>query len=204
MKAILLAAGFSSRMGELKQVMDIAGKPMVRQVAEPLLAVGLELIVVIGHQGERVQEALHEFPCQYVMNEHPEKGMFSSVKLGCSIVEAGSACLVTTCDCPGILPSTIGAIKDTLEHKRTKVVIPTFQGRRGHPVGLPAFLVEQIHPLPFETPGLNSLWKHKPEIVFHLEVDDPAILRDLDRPEDLRSAAFPNAKAFTMKPRNIA
>ena len=67
MKVILLAAGFSSRMGKLKQVMDIAGKPMVRQVAEPLLAVGLELVVVIGHQRERVQEALHELPCQYMI-----------------------------------------------------------------------------------------------------------------------------------------
>ncbi|MCP4372526.1 MAG: NTP transferase domain-containing protein, partial [Deltaproteobacteria bacterium] len=38
MNVILLAAGFSSRMGELKQVMDIGGKPMVRQVVEPLLA----------------------------------------------------------------------------------------------------------------------------------------------------------------------
>ena len=187
MKAVLLAAGFSSRMGEFKQVMDIGGKPMVRQVAEPLLAAGLKLVVVIGYQAERVQEVLCGLPCEYIINEHPEDGMFSSVKLGCSTVEPVSACLVTTCDCPGILPMTIQQVKDTLVHNLRKVVIPTFRGRRGHPVGLPAFLVEQIHSLSPATPGLNSLWRHKPEIVFHLEVDDPAVLRDIDRPEDVRS-----------------
>jgi len=187
MQAILLAAGFSSRMGQLKQVMDIAGKPMVRQVAESLLAAGLELVVVIGCQGERVKKALQGLSCKYVINEHPEDGMFSSVKLGCLVVEPGSACLVTTCDCPGILPMTIQRVKNTLKHNYMKVVIPTFQGQRGHPVGLPTFLVEQIHSLPPGTPGLNSLWRHTPEMVLHLRVDDPAVLRDFDRPEDIRS-----------------
>lgn len=188
MKVILLAAGFSSRMGELKQVMDIAGKPMVRQVAESLLTAGLELVVVVGYQSERVKEALYGIPCQYVFNARPENGMFSSVKLGCSTVKPASACLVTTCDCPGILPVTIQRVKDTLAHNPVNVVIPTFRGRKGHPVGVPAFLVDQIHALPPDTPGLHSLWQQKPELVIHLEVDDPAVIRDLDKPEDVGSA----------------
>jgi molybdenum cofactor cytidylyltransferase len=186
MKALLLAAGFSSRMGKLKQVMDIAEKPMVYRVAESLLAAEVEVIVVIGYQGKRVKEALHGLPCEFVINEHPANGMFSSVKLGCLAIKAGSACLVTPCDCPGILPTTIQRVKNALERNPTKVIIPTFQGRRGHPTGLPAFLVEHIHSLPLDTPGLNSLWQHTPEMVFHLEVDDPTVLRDFDKPEDIK------------------
>lgn len=185
MKAILLAAGFSSRMGELKQVMDIEGKPMVRQVAEPLLAAGLELIVVIGYERERVTQALHDLPCDYVINEQPEDGMFSSVRLGCLAIPSKEPCLITTCDCPGIQPKTIQRVKETLEREQTKVIIPTFQGRRGHPAALPAFLVDQIRTLPPNTPGLNSLWKEKPDMVLQVEVYDPAVLRDLDRPEDV-------------------
>jgi molybdenum cofactor cytidylyltransferase len=186
MKAILLAAGFSSRMGELKQVMNVAGKPMVRQIAESLLVAGLELVVVIGYEGERVKQALDGLPCEYLINAHPEDGMFSSVKLGCSVVMPGSACLVIPCDCPGILPTTIQRIKEALERYHENVVIPTFQGRKGHPVGLPAFLVGHIRSLPTTTPGLNSLWRGSPEIVLHLEVGDPAILHDFDRPEDIK------------------
>ena len=185
MKAILLAAGFSSRMGQFKQVMEIAGKPMVRRVAEPLLGESLELLVVIGHERERVKEALHALPCEYIINPHPEEGMFSSVRLGCRAVPQDEACLLTTCDCPGISATTIQLVKETLERQPTNVIIPTFQGRRGHPVGLPAFLVGHIRTLPPDTPGLNSLWRNIPEMVVHLEVDDPAILRDFDRPEDV-------------------
>lgn len=185
MKAILLAAGFSTRMGALKQVMPIGGKPMVRHVAEPLLAAGLALVVVLGYQHEHVKKALHGLPCEYLLNEHPEDGMFSSVKLGCLSIDIGTGCLVTTCDCPGIEPKTIQLVKDTLEREQTKVVIPTFQGRRGHPSGIPGFLVEQIRSLPVDTPGMNSLWRSRPEIVLHVEVNDSAVLRDFDRPGDI-------------------
>jgi molybdenum cofactor cytidylyltransferase len=173
-------------MGTLKQVMPIKGKPLVRQVAEPLLAAGLDLIIVIGHERDRVQSVLYDLLCQYVVNPHPEDGMFSSVQVGCMAVPPGEACLISTCDCPGIRPETIRRVKDSLEREQEKVIIPIYQGRRGHPAGLPAFLVDHIRTLAPDTPGLNSLWRHKPEIVLELDVDDPAILRDLDRPEDVK------------------
>ena len=172
-------------MGTLKQVMEFDDKPMIRHVAEPLLASGLELIVVIGHEHERVKAVLQDLPCEYVLNPQPEQGMFSSVRLGCLKVPRTEACLLTTCDCPGIRPETIQQVQTTLERHDSKVVIPTFQGRRGHPAGLPAALVDRIRTLPPDTPGLNSLWREQPEMVVPLEVNDPAILRDFDRPQDL-------------------
>ena len=190
MHAIILAAGFSSRMGALKQVMAFKDKPMIRQVAEPLLAAGLQLIVVIGHEWARVQAVLHDIPCQYALNARPEDGMFSSVRLGCRTVPAGEACLLIPCDCPGIRSETIRQVQTTLEQERDKVIIPTFQGRRGHPAGLPAALIERIRTLPPDTPGLNSLWREQPEMIVHLEVRDPAILRDFDRPEDFQPTPF--------------
>lgn len=161
---------------------------MIRHVSEPLLAAGLQLIVVVGHEQERVKAALRDLPCEYVLNPQPEQGMFSSVRRGCLKVPGGEPCLLTTCDCPGIKPETIQHVKSTLEQNNSKVVIPTFRGRRGHPAGLPAALVERIRTLPPDTPGLNSLWRGQPEMVMPLEVDDPAILRDFDRPRDLELA----------------
>jgi molybdenum cofactor cytidylyltransferase len=187
MKAILLAAGFSTRMGEFKQVMKVAGMPMVRQVAGSLLSAGLEVLVIVGYRHAQVQEALSGLSCEYILNPRPEQGMFSSVQLGCARVETGTACLVTPCDCPGVLPATIRQVQQTVQHHRTKVIIPTFQGRRGHPVGLPASLVDMIRTLSPTTPGLNSLWRETPELVMHVEVDDPAVLRDFDRPEDIET-----------------
>ena len=186
MKAILLAAGFSSRMGTLKQVMPINGRPMVYQVAEPLVLSGAELLVILGYEHQRVKDALASLPCQYLINPQPENGMFSSVQLGCQAIPPGESCLLSTCDCPGINAHTIHVVQDALQREQDKVVIPTYQGRRGHPVGLPAFLVEFVCTLPPNTPGLNSLWRGKPEIVIHVDVFDSAVLRDLDRVEDVK------------------
>ena len=173
-------------MGQLKQVMALAGRPMIRHAAEPFLVAGLELIVVLGHEQERVKSALRDLPCEYIVNPRPENGMFSSVQLGCRVIDPGEGCLLSTCDCPGIRPSTIAAVRDALRGSPNNVIIPSFKGRRGHPAGLPAFLVDEIRLLPLETPGLNSLWRERPEMLQHLEVDDSAVLHDLDRPGDVK------------------
>lgn len=188
MNAIVLAAGFSTRMGQLKQIMPIAGAPMVRRVVETLILAGLDVVVVVGHQRTAVQQTLAGVTCEYVINRSPEQGMFASVQAGCHRIQAGSACLVSPCDCPGILPATIQQICATLQTFPDRVVIPVCQGRRGHPVGLPAGMVTQICNLPSDTPGLHTLWRKTPERVLLLDVADLAVLRDFDTPEDLARA----------------
>jgi CTP:molybdopterin cytidylyltransferase MocA len=185
MKAILLAAGFSSRMGCLKQIMPVAGVPMVRHIAESFLSADMQVVVVLGHRGAEIRRALEGFPCEYVVNSTPEVGMFSSVQCGCAVVEPGNGCLVMPGDCPGVRPVTIELIQQHLRNHPEQVIIPTFQGRRGHPVGVPAHIVDRIRSLPADTPGLRTLWHNQPETVLHVNVDDEAVLRDLDRPEDV-------------------
>lgn len=187
MEAVLLAAGFSSRMGRLKQLMPIHGKPMICYTAESLVAAGLELRIVLGYDCEKIKSALSYLPYECMVNHHPEEGMFSSVKLGCQILRPNSACLIMPCDCPGVLPETIRYVAETLEQKSEQVVIPTFSGRRGHPCGLPAYFVKKILTLPNDTPGLRSLWQHTPDEIVHLEVDDAAILHDIDTVRDLQT-----------------
>ena len=61
--AVLLAAGASSRMGRNKMLLPVDGVPMVRRTAERLLAAGVApLVVVTGHEAERVHEALAGLP----------------------------------------------------------------------------------------------------------------------------------------------
>lgn len=175
-------------MGEFKQVMPIAGKPMVRHLVESYLTAGLDLLVVVGHQPERVQQALQGLPCDFVLNTRFNQGMFTSVQAGCRRIEPGAGCLLSPCDCPGILPATIETIQTTLQEHPAKVIIPVFQGRRGHPVGLPAALIERICTLPADTPGVNSLWKNSPSLLLTLEVQDPSVVRDFDTPEDVKTA----------------
>lgn len=184
MKAILLAAGFSSRMRQLKQIMPINGVPMVRSIAEALSEAGLQVVVVLGHRAIEVTAALAGFSCEYVWNPAPELGMFASVQCGCARIAPEHGCLVMPGDCPGVQVATLRHIQHTLTLHPTQVIIPAYQGHRGHPVGVPAHLVERIKTLPSSTPGLRTLWHA--ESVVELSVADSAILRDLDRPEDLQ------------------
>ncbi len=183
MQVILLAAGFSSRMGCLKQTMPIAGVPMVRHIAELLCETGMQVVVVVGYREIEVTEALAGLACEFVRNPAPEDGMFASVQCGCSAINPGEGCLVMPGDCPGVQRSIIRLIQETLTLHPTSVIIPAYQGRRGHPVGVPAHIVNRIKTLPASTPGLRTLWQA--EHVLQIPVDDPAVLRDLDRPEDL-------------------
>ena len=170
-------------MGCLKQTMPLDGVPMVRRIAESLCEADMRVVVVLGHREADVRDALAGVSCEFVRNPAPENGMFASVQCGCGTVEREQGCLVMPGDCPGVQVATITCIKHTLQRHPTRVIIPIFQGRRGHPVGVPAHIVARVRALPPTTPGLRTLWHA--ESVREIPVDDPAVLRDLDRPEDL-------------------
>lgn len=186
MRVILLAAGFSRRMGQPKQARLLDGVPMARRAAELFLAAAHEVIVVIGAHGAQVKAALHGLPCVFVVNPRPEDGMFSSVQIGCAAVPAGEAALLCPCDCPGVQPQTIRLIAARLTAEPRKIVIPQYLGRRGHPVGLPAWLIAYVAQLPPDTPGLRSLWQAFADRITLVDTQDDAILHDLDTPEDAR------------------
>lgn len=192
MKAIILAAGFSSRMGRLKQTMPIRGVPMVRGIAERFRDAGLGVVVVLGHGAARVRAALRGVACEFVLNPTPESGMFASVQSGCALIPPGQGCLLIPGDCPGVQIATIRALQNALEANPASVVIPMYQGRRGHPVGMPAHVVERVRSLPATTPGLRTVWPT--ERVIELPVDDAAVLRDLDRPEDVQAIKKQNQR----------
>ncbi len=66
---ILLAAGSATRMGQNKLLLELGGEPLVRRAARTALEAGLApLLVVVGHEAERVREALAGLPCRFVEN----------------------------------------------------------------------------------------------------------------------------------------
>ena len=82
--AVLLAAGSGSRMGHRpKSLLELGGVPLIRRQLIALSGAGVdEVVVVLGHYADRIEEAVKEFPVTMVRNPNPDAGQVSSLRLG--------------------------------------------------------------------------------------------------------------------------
>ena len=140
MAGILLAAGQSRRMGTVNKLLaPIAGKPLVRHAAETLVDVGLSpLIVVIGHEADKVASALDGLPVQLVFNPDHAQGQASSVGVGVAALDADiTDLLIALGDMPllstSLLEKLVQNHLDRDDHHRC-ITLPTSGGKRGNPV----------------------------------------------------------------------
>lgn len=133
---VLLAAGMSRRVGQLKQTLDWSGKSILRHTATTLLDAGLTpVLVVLGHERERLTDELYGLDVVVVKNADYHKGMFSSVQAGLSALPGNvSRCAICLVDQPGIEPDVIRRLVRVSNEHSAAVVIPRHQGQTGHPV----------------------------------------------------------------------
>lgn len=183
--AIILAAGESRRMGRPKQLLPWGDSTLINAVVAAVLAAPVaEAVVVLGHTADEVQQAVtgHDPRLRFVRNHQYRNGMLSSVR-------AGVAALSDRCDAfflyLGDQPRASPEVAATLARAYTPgaILVPTADGRRGHPVLFSLEYREEIAGLD-DAVGLRQLlWRH-PDAVRELAVAEPAIHVDLDTPED--------------------
>jgi CTP:molybdopterin cytidylyltransferase MocA len=147
--AVLLAAGSGSRMGHRpKSLLELGGVPLIRRQLIALSGAGVdEVVVVLGHYAELIEEAVKEFPVTLVRNPDPDAGQNSSLRLGLQALSPKlDAALVALADQPLInsqdINDLIGAYKKRPEG--AQVVQPTIDGLPGNPVMFSAEVREQI------------------------------------------------------------
>ena len=183
--AVLLAAGESLRMGDFKQLLDFQGKTFVACCADNLLGSRAdEVIVVTGHREADVRSALAGRPVRFAHNEDYRSGMSSSVKRGIEAVsKEARACLVALVDQPQITTEIINRVLEAYEKTGSFVVIPTYDGRNGHPILLDMSLRDEILGIAANEGLRQVVHAHKPA---RIAVSTEAVLVDFDFPEDYR------------------
>jgi CTP:molybdopterin cytidylyltransferase MocA len=180
LRAVILAAGLSSRMRELKPLLPLDGVPAVLTVASAYRDVGLEAVVVLGFGAERVAPLLEEHGLRYVVNHDFEDGMYSSVRCGVRALPRDvGAFFVHPVDCALVRSETLGLLARCAEDPETGVVYPVHAAERGHPPLVPAALREAILA---EEPkgGLEELLTRGEAGACEVRVDDPNVLLDMD------------------------
>lgn len=191
---------------------DEEGTPLIRRVIQTWTgALFDELIVVVRPEdAAEIEKTLDFFYAaaakaaadisksgvRLVENPNWSRGMFTSVKAGlAAVAEAGRTThvAVSPADLPFLSKDSLRRMKDAAAalDERT-LAVPTYGGRRGHPLLFAASLIPRILSWPDDR-RLSSLFEEPDLSVLHVDVGDEAILRDVDRPDDL-SFSSPSKK----------
>jgi putative nucleotidyltransferase with HDIG domain len=183
--ALVLAAGYSSRMGHFKPLLPLDGKTVIESTIATFRNAGItRIIVVTGHESAHLQPFLKGMGVPTVHNPDYASGMYSSVQTGIkSLPEDVDACFLLPADIPLVRPATIKAIAERYASNRPSIVYPVFQGERGHPPLIAHGLFSEIIAGNGEG-GLRTLLQRHELKASEVEVFDEGILLDMDTPED--------------------
>jgi molybdenum cofactor cytidylyltransferase len=196
--ALVLAAGRSSRMGGPNKLLEtIGGRPLVRIAAEAALASRARpVIVVTGHQHERVEAALAGLPVKLVHNPHYADGLGTSLKAGIAALPAEADGVIV---CLGDMPQVDAPLIDRLigafdPDRGALVVVPTIAGKRGNPVVWSRRFFSDLMAVEGDV-GARHLIGRYPEAVVEVPLTGNAALTDIDTPEALQAVKAELEKA---------
>jgi molybdenum cofactor cytidylyltransferase len=186
--ALLLAAGRSQRMGGPNKLLaDVDGATMVAHVARRLLASRARpIIAVLGNQADQVDAALGKLPIERVFNPAFSDGLSTSLKSGIAALPAD---LHGVLICLGDMPLITGRHLDRLiaafnPLEGRAIIVPTRRGKRGNPVLWSKRFFPEMAGLSGDLGAKHLIGEHA-ELVAEVEMDDDAILVDIDTPEAL-------------------
>lgn len=172
-------------MGQPKQLLDLHGKALVHNAVLAAQEGGCHVVcVVTGHAREAVESAVAELRPQLVHNEHWERGMGSSVRLGLIAIQPVSAIILLACDQPAVNSTVIRSLIE----KYHQTGLPVVASRYADTLGIPALFDQscfaELNDLPDDR-GAKSVIQVEPKRV--ATFDFPAGALDLDTPEDVRA-----------------
>jgi len=183
--AIILAAGESKRMNAPKLLLQFSGKTMIEMVTGNVLQAGIGFIlVVLGSYRKEISAAIDHLPVKICFNENFKDGMLSSVKCGFeNLPDDYDAVLVYPGDHPYIDPVVTEKVIASYMASRKGLVVPVFNGKRGHPLLVSYRYRDIINNIPGDE-GLRWLAKTYPDDVLEVETSSQGILKDFDTIED--------------------
>lgn len=182
---VLMAAGYSERMGQNKLLMDIQGKKMIEHVMDQAMSSKLDRLVVVTAHDE-IMHLAGDRGLTVIINPSPQKGQSVSVVLGADAAADSDGVMYLAGDMPYLTTPTIDRlIAESREHPGCNIV-PFYRGQRGNPVIFPKVMLTELMKLTGDTGG-RQLLKQNLCPMIRVDIKNPKEGRDLDTLEDLKN-----------------
>jgi molybdenum cofactor cytidylyltransferase len=186
--SIILAAGYSSRMGVFKALLPLGEETIADRIISLCLQNSLDTYLVTGWKGNELKSGIKHSNVIFVENPDYNKGMFSSVKMGVSHLKTGyQGFIIWPVDIPLISDATIKTILAAAALHPQKIIYPVFKKRRGHPPYIPTGIIPEILKQSCNIRLKDILEVHSKDAL-EIKVADQNILLDIDSPEDYQQA----------------
>ena len=193
---VILAAGESKRFRpENKLLYKINGVSVLNHLLDAFLQSNIDSItIVVGFQKSEVIKITNSLvsssniPTNLVENqEFRTGGMSSSIIKGLNSVINSEAVLITPADIPFISINVINTLINYYRRNNPKIIIPTCDQRKGHPILISSDLYPEVLSISEELRGLKEITTKYRELIDYLPFEEKGIIRDIDTKEDLQN-----------------
>ena len=184
--SVILSGGASSRMGSPKALVPYQGRPFLEHLLEVTAhrEIGARR-VVLGAHAEPISKAVDLKADEIVINHEWEKGQLSSVQAALRSLPPGTdGILLCLIDHPLISSALVQDLIEQFYKTKKPVVLPVYEGRRGHPVIFSASLYDELLRAPLETGARAVVWAHSGEIE-EVRTNEEGCALNLNDPETL-------------------
>jgi molybdenum cofactor cytidylyltransferase len=187
--AVILSGGASSRMGSPKALLPYQGRPFLEHLLKITTRpeIGVRR-VVLGADAEPIAKAIHLQADEIVINHEWEKGQLSSIQAALSSLPAGTdGVLLCLIDHPLISAALVGELIEQFYKATKSIVLPVYEGRRGHPVIFSASLYEELLHAPLDTGARAVVWAHANDVL-EVRTNEEGCVLNLNDPETMNKA----------------
>ena len=179
---IIMAAGFSKRMGEDKLLMEIDGVKMVERVICNCKNSLLDQVILVYRKKE-IKEIGEMYNLNTIYNPKANLGQSESMKLGVQAASVKSAYMFLTGDQPFITSNLINLLIEEHNKSQDKIIVPYYNGKRGMPTIFPSFFKERLLDIEGDKGGRDII-KNNIHYVKKVIIEDEKLGLDIDNKED--------------------